>query len=56
MDSTDLGGGEYDVAGLFGGEERLDVRLASEVELGVGPEDEICEAERKKLANNGGAD
>ncbi|WOL07531.1 hypothetical protein Cni_G16275 [Canna indica] len=32
MDSTDLGGGDDDVAGALSGEEGLDVGLASEVE------------------------
>lgn len=56
VDSADLGGGEDHVARAFGGEEGLDVRLASQVELGVGADDDGGEAEREEAAHDGGAD
>lgn len=54
VDSTDFGRGEDHESRLLGGEEELDVVLASEIELGVGSEDQIGVAQSLKLPNNGG--
>ena len=56
VDAADLGGGEDDVARALGGEEGLDVGLAGEVELGVGPDDDGGEAEREEAAQDRGPD
>jgi hypothetical protein len=56
VDAADLGGGEDHVAGLLGGEEGLDVGLAGEVELGVGADDDVGEAEGEEAAEDRGAD
>lgn len=55
MDAADLGGLHDHVAGQLRGEEALHVRLAGEVELGVGAGEEIGEAQGNELAVDGGA-
>lgn len=44
VDAADFRGGEDDVVGLLGGEEGVNGGLGGEVELGMGPEEEVCEA------------
>lgn len=44
VDAAYFGGGEDDDVGFVGGEEILDVGLVGEVEVGVGFEEEVCEA------------
>lgn len=43
VDSADLRGCEDHESRPLGGEERFDVALARQVEIGVGAEDEVCE-------------
>lgn len=43
VDAADFGGGEDDVVWGVGGEEGIDGGLGSEVEFGVGEEEEVCE-------------
>ena len=43
VDSADLRGGEDHESRPLGGEERFDVALARQVEIGVGAEDEVRE-------------
>lgn len=50
VDATDLGSGENNVAVELDGEEGLHVGLVGEVELGVGADDNIGEAEGEKPA------
>ena len=48
MDAADLHSSEDEVDGTLDGEE-LDVGLAGEIELWVGPEDQVGEPEREEL-------
>lgn len=56
VDASDLGGGEDDIAGLLGSEEGLNVGLAGQVELRVGADDDVGEAEGQESAEDRGAD
>ena len=58
MDAADLGGGQVDLVGLFGGQEGAHGGLVGEVELGMGAGDDVARgvALRQQLAHDGRAD
>ncbi|KAE8098802.1 hypothetical protein FH972_016839 [Carpinus fangiana] len=56
MDAADHGYGEDHKPGLLGGEEGVHVALTTQVELGVGVQNEASEAQVAELLHDGQVD